>query len=77
MPEQYENINIERNDDYDYLRACGIIVKRKNYNSKTVQVVREQLPMAERFLEGRRNHERLTQLRKNKQLRQDEFNPYA
>lgn len=69
MREQYRTIELKRTDDYDYLRACGLIVKRKSQNSKQVQVVKDHYRMAENFLDSRRKAELMRELRRSAERR--------
>ena len=71
MPETFDKLQLDRNDDFDYLRASGLIVKDLNPKFKTCQVNTSHTNMAKKFLKGRRRSEELRRIRREEQKQLD------
>lgn len=65
----YTKLTFDRRDDFDYLRACGLLMKPIGQAEKEGYVHESQYNEAIKFLKGRRQSEKLRNLRKSQQQR--------
>lgn len=72
----YQKLTFERNDDFDYLRACGLLMKPIGQAEKEGYVHQSQYSKAIEFLKGRRRSEQLRQTRRQQQKRIDRNNMF-